>query len=184
MTKSLQDQLLGAGLINDKKAKKISKESRKEKKQKLKSKDNSLSETQASVQEAQKAKQAHDRALNLGIQKQAEAKALAAQVSQLVERYKLSRVGGEIEYSFKVGKTIKKIRVTSTMLAELAMGRLCIARRGEVYDVVPKPVADKIRERDEASIVVYNATGGQSAASKDSDDEYYAQFEIPDDLDW
>jgi uncharacterized protein YaiL (DUF2058 family) len=184
MTKSLQDQLLGAGLINDKKAKQISKENKKAKKQKVKTRDNSLSEAQAAIQEAQKRKQAHDRELNLEIKKQAETKALADQVSQLVERYKLSRVSGDIEYSFKVGKTIKKILVTPQMSEELAAGRLCIARRGEVYDVIPKPIADKIRERDESSIVVYNTKARVSTSSTDADDEYYAQFEIPDDLNW
>lgn len=185
MTKSLQDQLLGAGLIDSKKARQISKETRKAKKEKKRLHDNSPSETQAAIQEALRQKQERDRELNLKLKAEADKKALAAQVSQLVDHYKLNRKAGELEYNFKVGTKIKKIRVTQTMLDEIARGRLCIVQRGEVFDVIPKPIADKIRERDASAVVVYNANAEEgTSTSADSDDDYYAQFEIPDDLIW
>lgn len=185
MTKSLQDQLLGAGLIDSKKARQISKENRKAKKEKKRLQDNSPSETQAAIQEALRQKQERDRELNLKLKEEADKKALAAQVSQLVDHYKLKREAGDLEYNFKVGTTIKKMRVTQKTLDEIARGRLCIVQRGETFDVIPRPIADKIRERDASVIVVYNAINeGNASTSVESDDDYYAQFEIPDDLVW
>lgn len=190
MTKSLQDQLLGAGLIDSKKAKKISKENRKEKKQKARLKDASPDETQVAMQAALRQKQEHDRELNLRLKAEADRKALAAQINQLVEHYKLDRKAGDLEYNFKVDTKIKKIRVTQNMLDEIARGRLCIVQRGEIFDVIPKPIADKIRQRDTSAVVVYNAESSEGASvstdseTTDSDAAYYAQFEIPDDLVW
>ena len=184
MNKSLQDQLLKAGLVDAKKAKQISKENRKANKAKIRSKDKSPSETQAAIQEAKQQKLERDRELNLKLKQEADKKALAAQVSQLVDHYKLNREDGEAEYNFKVGKKIKKIRVKQRMLEEIIRGRLCIVKRGDVYDVIPKPIADKIRERDDSFIVVYNSDANTNEPLSESDDDYYAQFKIPDDLSW
>lgn len=185
MSKSLQDQLMGAGLIDGKKAKKISKDKRKEKNEKRRNKDDSLSESQASVQKAKQEKLARDQQLNQQRNQEAEKKALAAQVAQLIGHYKLARRSADVEFNFTHGSTIKKILVTSNMADELSRGRLCIACVGESYDVIPKPIADKIRERDESAVVVYNEKASeQGSESSEADDDYYAQFEIPDDLVW
>lgn len=187
MNKSLQDQLLKAGLINTKKAKQISKDNRKATKEKIRKKDKSPSEGQAAVQEAQKKKQVRDKELNLKLKREADKKALIAQVGQLIDHYKLKRDSGDVEYSFTVENKVKKIRVTSQMADEITRGRLCISRRGDVHDVIQKPIADKILERDTECIVVYNTkseAGASSLESSDADDDYYAQFEIPDDLTW
>lgn len=184
MTKSLQDQLLGAGLINPKKAKQISKENRKANKEKIKNKDNTPGETQAAILEAQRQKLERDRELNLKLKQEADKKALAAQINQLVNHYRLKRDSGEQEYNFKDGTLIKKIRVTPQMSEEIVRGRLCVVRCGESYELIPKPVADKIRERDASCVVVYNSKSNDEASSPASDDDYYAQFEIPDDLVW
>ncbi len=189
MNKSLQDQLLGAGLIDSKKAKKISKESRKAKKVQNKNKDDSISEAQAAALKAKQEKVERDNELNKQRNLQAEKKALSAQIAQMINHYKLQRDGGEQEYNFSDGNKIKKIRVSQGMLNEITRGRLCIARLGEAYELIPKPVADKIRERDESIIVVYNEKPTAKADNNlppatDSDEDYYAQFEIPDDLMW
>ena len=49
MSKSLQDQLLGAKLIDDKKAKKMSKDNRKAKNIQRRNKDGGMNETQAAA---------------------------------------------------------------------------------------------------------------------------------------
>ncbi len=176
---------MGAGLIDGKKAKKISKDKRKAKNEKRRNKDDSLSESQASIQKAKQEKLVRDQGLNQQRNQVAEKKALAAQVAQLIKYYKLARRSGDVEFNFSHGSTIKKILVTSSVADELSRGRLCIAFVGESYDVIPKPIADKIRERDESAVVVYNETSSQqSGESSDADDDYYAQFEIPDDLVW
>jgi uncharacterized protein YaiL (DUF2058 family) len=185
MNKSLQDQLLNAGLIDGKKAKKISNENRKTKNEQRRSKDETISEAQAATRKAQQDKLARDTDLNQKRNLEAEKKAIAAQVAQLIKHYRLKRNKGEIEYKFSDGSIIKKILVTPSMSEEIVRGRLCIARLGEAYEIIPKPVADKIRERDTAAIVVYNEKpSAQDPSDTDSDNNFYAQFEIPDDLMW
>ncbi len=199
MAKSLQDQLMGAGLIDSKKAKKISKDNRKQKKVQKKSKDNSLNEAQLAAQKAQQDKLKRDQELNQQRNAEAEKKSIAAQISQLVNHYKLDRKKGDTDYNFTDNSLIKKIVVSSEISNEIARGRLCIVRIGETYEVIPKPIADKIRERDQEVIVVYNQKPSANSSSTttssnqqtettdsadQSDDDYYAQFEIPDDLVW
>ena len=62
---------------------------------------------------------------------------------------------------------------------------MCIAKLATTYELIPKPIADKIRERDMQAVVVYNEKAAdQEKAITDEDDDFYAQFEIPDDLMW
>ncbi len=195
MTKSLQDQLMGAGLIDSKKAKKITQENRKQKKVQKKSRDDSLSEAQLAARQAQQDKIRRDQQLNQHLNSEAQKKSVAAQVIQLIKHYKLERKKGDVSYNFNDRSVIKKLLVTDEMPEEISRGRLCIARLGEAYELIPRPIADKIRERDQDSIVVYNEKPTLSSTNKptdlnsdgktpESDDDYYAQFEIPDDLTW
>jgi len=172
-------------MVDEKKAKKMAKEKRKARNEKIRSKDASLNETQAAVQKSQLEKANRDKALNHQRDQEAEIKAIAAQVAQLIKHYKLARGGGDQEYNFSDNKVIKKMYLRKGMLDEVIRGRLCIARSGEGYEVIPKPVADKILQRQENAIVVYNSKAEEGMeASKTEDDEYYAQFEIPDDMSW
>ena len=199
MKKSLQDQLLNAGLIDKKKAKKISKENRKAKNVQIKSKDHSISEAQAAAEKAKQEKLAKDKSLNEQRQQQANQKAIAAQIFQLINHYKLDREAGDIEHHFQDNKRVKKLRLTQAMSDEIARGRLCIVRHGinpetESYEIVARPIAEKIQERDASYVVVINKKPQLAQATttddvsqdqnQDSDEAYYAQFEIPDDLVW
>jgi uncharacterized protein YaiL (DUF2058 family) len=193
MNKSLQDQLLGAGLVDGKKAKQISKDSRKQKKQKGKSKEVELNEAQIAALQVQQDKLERDQALNLQRKLESDKKALAAQVAQMISHFKFARKGGELEYNFTDNNKVKKILVTQAVYDEIVRGRLCVVRSGEVYELIPKPVAEKILERDSESVVVNNESPkklkqDQGVAAPQpgvqSDDDYYAQFAIPDDLNW
>lgn len=184
MSKSLQEQLLGAKLIDEKKAKKISKQTRKEKNVQRRSKEDTLSEAQTAALKAKQEKIARDTALNEQRNQEAEKKRVAAQVAQMIGHYRIAREVGDTDYNFTDGKVIKKIRISKSLSAEIVRGRLCIARLHDKYEIIPRPVAEKIRERDENAIVVFNALPSQQVNTTESDDDYYAQFEIPDDLDW
>lgn len=189
MNKSLQDQLLGAGLVDGKKAKKISKETRKAKNEKRRNKEPLTSEAQKNAQIALEEKKAKDRELNLARQAEADKKALAAQVKQMINQYKLRHIDGETTYNFNDNGIVKRLYVKNDIAEEIIRGRLCIARLEESYELIPKPVADKIKERDEDAILVYNQKTSNkpeemTQPESDSDDAYYAQFEIPDDLTW
>lgn len=176
---SLQDQLLKAGLADEKKAKAIRNEKRKQRKQQPKG---AVQESEAEIRarKAREEKAERDRQLNLQRQKEAEKKAIQAQIRQLVETNRLDRSRGETSYQFVDGKKIKKILVDDTMVDQLSRGRLAVVRLGENYDVVPEKVARKIMERDESAVVVLH----DRKQDDQGEDDPYAGYEIPDDLMW
>ncbi|GAA0851217.1 DUF2058 family protein [Marinobacter szutsaonensis] len=176
---SLQDQLLKAGLADEKKAKAIRSEKRKQRKQQPKGAVQ-VNEAEIRARQAREEKAERDRQLNLQRQKEAEKKAIQAQIRQLVETNRLDRSRGETSYQFVDGKKIKKILVDDTMVDQLSRGRLAVVRLGENYDVVPEKVARKIMERDEGAIVVLH----DRKKDDQGDDDPYAGYEIPDDLMW
>ena len=64
----------------------------------------------------------------------------------------------------------------------LISGKLAIAKLKESYEIIPSPVAHKIQEINSSKIVLNNVNN--HSESEQDDDDYYAQFEIPDDLMW
>ena len=176
---SLQDQLLKAGLVDKKKAHKINKTKNKQVKQKQKNKIEITDETKLATQQAQTKKVARDRQLNLQRKAEAERKAVAAQIRQLVEMNRQTGDEGNIDYSFTDGTLIKRMVVTETQLTQLSNGRLCIIKLDERYELIPTLVAEKIRMRDENTQILSN----QTTEAPDEDDPY-ADFQVPDDLMW
>lgn len=183
--KSLQDQLLNAGLVDSKKAKQVSKNKRKEKNVARRTKNAPIDETKEAIQKAQYEKQKKDKELNQNLKAEADKKAIAAQIIQLIQHYRIKRIAGEIDFHFKDDNKVKTLRVDANTSDEISRGRLCIAKLDASYELIPKPIADKIRERDQTAVIVYNETSENAdQAIQDEDDQYYAQFEIPDDLMW
>jgi hypothetical protein len=176
---SLQDQLLKAGLIDDKQANKIKKTRHKQVKQKQKNKIETTNEAKLAAQQAQAEKVERDRQLNQQRKAEAERKAIGAQVRQLVEMNRQPRDDGDISYSFTDGTLVKRIPVTETQLKLLSNGRLCIIKLDEQYELIPTLVAEKIQQRDEGTRILSN----QSTETPDEDDPY-ADFQVPDDLMW
>ncbi|MEP0001548.1 DUF2058 family protein, partial [Marinobacter sp.] len=111
---SLQDQLLKAGLADEKKAKAIRNEKHKKRKQQPKGAVE-VNEAEIRARQAREEKAERDRQLNLERQKQAEKKAIQAQIRQLVETNRLDRSRGETSYQFVHDKKIKKLFVDDTM---------------------------------------------------------------------
>lgn len=186
MSNSLQDQLLKSGLVDAKKAKAIKKDKNKKKKQQPKGHAPSVSEEQLAATKAIEEKREKDRALNMARQAEAEEKALVAQVAQLVQHYQIKDAQGDIAFNFNDKGVVKRLHVTQRISDELARGRLCIVYTKEQYKIVPRPIADKIKERHEASVILYQQPDAAAEVEYEagSDEEYYAQFEIPDDLVW
>jgi uncharacterized protein YaiL (DUF2058 family) len=176
---SLQDQLLKAGLADEKKARAVRSEKRKQRKQQPKGAAQ-VNETELRARQAREEKANHDRQLNLKRQQEAEKKAIQAQIRQLVETNRLDRSRGETSYQFVHDKKIKKIFVDDTMMDQLSRGRLAIVCVNEQYEVLAEAVARKIQERDsQAVIVLHDRKNGDAG-----DDDPYAGYEIPDDLMW
>lgn len=179
MASTLQEQLLKAGLVDPRQLSSVNKEKRKQEKMQRKHKVQAVDEIKLSAEQARQEKAERDRQLNLERDNAARRKAIIAQIRQLIETSRLDRGTAELPYNFTDGTRIKKIYVTREILDQLSNGRLAIVKFEDRYDVVPKSVADKIRERDQNYVVVSN----RLLESEDPDDPY-AEYKIPDDLMW
>ena len=182
MSKSLRDQLMGAGLATKQQALKAKTKSKKNKQQARKSGDLTDQEKRRIELEKQKRVQVEkDRELNRKLEEERKVKAVEAQVRQLIEMNAISRHGGETEYKFVTDKKIKKIYVTDDQLGKLSRGLFAIGVLGEEFAIIPAQVAAKVSERMPEAIVA------QEDKAKDLTEEekdWYADFEIPDDLMW
>ncbi|WP_404363412.1 DUF2058 domain-containing protein [Marinobacter sp.] len=176
---SLQDQLLKAGLADEKKAKALKKEKHKQRKQQPKGA-TEVNETQLRAQQAREEKTEHDRQLNQKRHEEAQRKAIQAQIRELVAANRLDRKRGETAYQFVHDKKIKKIFVAEAMIDQLSRGRLAVVFVNDGYELVAEGVARKIMERDASAVVVLHERKQDDAAS----DDPYADYEIPDDLMW
>jgi uncharacterized protein YaiL (DUF2058 family) len=179
MANAFQDQFLKAGLVNKKKASKARKEKSKENRQKAKGAKIS-DESKLQSEQALAAKKEHDKQLNLEQKEAADAKAVTAQIKQLIEVNRLSRKEGDIAFNFVDGSKVKKIYLPELMHQQLSRGRLAIVRFADGYEVVATPIADKISLRSD-DIVIHQS---ESMAADDDSDDPYADYQIPDDLMW
>ncbi len=181
MGNSLLDQLKKSGLVDDKQVKKAKKAKHDVNKQQRQSKTKTPDQDKLQAQKAQAEKVARDRELNRQQKEAADRKAIAAQIKQLIEMNRIEERDGEIAYNFSDGKKVQRIYVTEKLQQQLGSGWLAIVKLGEGYELVPAAVADKIRIRDETSVVVCNAA--QRSDDKEEDNPY-ADYHVPDDLMW
>lgn len=179
--KSLQEQLMGAGLVDNKKAKAIKQEKRKQKKQQNKQPKGHVEqdETKLRLEQERKEKAERDRELNRQRQAQQEEKAIAAQIRQLIESNQIKPEQDDKTYQFVDGTKIKKIYLSEKLVNQLSKGQVSIARLEERYYLIPNQVADKIAQRDETAIIPIKV----ESQTPDEDDPY-ADYQIPDDLMW
>jgi len=177
---SLQEQLLKAGLVNKKKVKQAERNKQKVAKQ-VRQGEEVIDEAKASAEASKQAKLEKDKQHNEKIKEEAHAKALKAQIKQLILGHGIDRKYGDIDYNFTDGTKVKRIQVESLMQHQLSRGMLAIAKIGTDYFVLPGVVADKIRERDEGAIVYQADLAVQEATEED---DPYADYQIPDDLMW
>lgn len=179
MASSLQDQLKKAGLVSDKQARKAKTDKRKEHKQVRAGQGPSPDEARRQAELARAEKAERDRQLNQERQREAERKALAAQVRQMIEANRLPLETGDLPYHFVDDGKVKTLRVGPQVQKDLARGRLAVARLDGGYALLKAEVAERVAARDPAAIVLRH----QSEAPKDIDDPY-AGYEVPDDLLW
>ena len=175
----LQEQLLKAGLINKARAAQVVREQAKKHKGKAPA---PASPEQIDARRLQAEKAEHDRAIAAERNARTRASEARAQIRQIVEAHKVKREG-EIAYRFTDGDKIRDVLVNPSLRAQLAAGTLVIVRHDPGYELLPRAAADKVRERDAAMIVLDHGRSG-TRTSDDADDEYYKQFEVPDDLTW
>lgn len=173
---ALQAQLLKAGLVDNKKAKKLSKQAVHEQRT-GESKD---AEVKAKIAQAQQEKLAKDQAIEQEKKAALQEKELKAAIMQMIHQYKIRDTDGEVVYQFLDGK-IKKVYINQQIYNALVAGSLVIAKENDSYAFLPKALAERINSKMEGFIIVNNAE--KNEATTDEEDPY-AAYVIPDDLMW
>ena len=174
---SLRDQLLKAGLVNQKQAKQVGKEKQKEQRLVHKGQAQVDDSQKRAAQEALAEKVKRDQELNRQQQEKVEQKARTAQVKQLIEASRLPKLTTEDYYNFVDDKKVKRISVNALVRNKLSSGSLAIVHHGGGYEIIPREAALKIQERDPRRIVLLNTP----TEAPDADDPY-AAYQVPDDL--
>ena len=109
MSISLRDQLLKAGLVNQKQAKQVSKDKQKEQRLVHKGQIEADDSQKRAAQDAMAEKAKRDQELNRQQQEKVELKARTAQVKQLIEVSRLPKLTTEDYYNFVDDKKVKRI---------------------------------------------------------------------------
>ncbi|MCG2608445.1 DUF2058 domain-containing protein [Acinetobacter sp. SM34] len=174
---ALQAQLLKAGLVDNKKAKKLSKQAVHEQR----TGQSDEAELKAKIAQAHQEKLAKDQALDLEKKRLLQGKELKAAIVQMINQHKIKEIDGEVAYQFIDDNKVKKIYLNQQIYNALVSGSLIIAKEAESYAVLPKALADRINDKMEGFIIVNNSE--QNEQTTDEDDPY-AAYVIPDDLMW
>ena len=85
--------------------------------------------------------------------------------------------------NFTDNNVVKRMYVSDAVHKLVVDARLAVVRLDDDYALIPTPVADKIAERD-ANVVIYRADLREENKEKSAEDDWYADYEIPDDLTW
>lgn len=177
MANSFKDQLVKAGLVD---RDRVKKEKHDKQKNSIQHRRKAAPTAQAAGTTTERAQATErDRQLNLQRKQAADQKALAAQLKQLIEANRLPRDGADVAYHFTDNHKIQRLFVTAAMHKQITGGSLAIVKHDAQYDVVPAAIAEKLRARDAASVVLC-VDPQQGAGGRDDE----AEHPVPDDLIW
>lgn len=174
---ALQAQLLKAGLVDNKKAKKLSKQAVHEQR----TGQSSDAEIKAKIEQDLQQKIAKDQSLNLEKKRLLDEKALHAAAVQMIGQHKIKDTDGEITYQFIDDSKVKKIYINQQIYNALVSGSLVIAKDQSSYAILPKALADRINEKMTGFIIVNHSENTQAVTDEE---DPYAAYVIPDDLMW
>lgn len=175
MGNSLQDQLLKAGLVTPHQA-------RQSKSNQRKGRRGDSEETdakRAAIAAAKAEKAARDRELNRARAQEAQRKAEQSALREMIHQQRLTRANGDLAYNFADGSALKRLYVTTAQHAGIVCGELAIVRQDTFYELIPAATAERIAARDPSLILVWN-----QGAERPSEDDPYAEYQVPDDLIW
>jgi len=174
---ALQAQLLKAGLVDNKKAKKLSKQAVHEQR----TGQSNEAELKAKIAQDKQEKLAKDQALDLEKKRLLQGKELKAAIIQMINQHKIRDIDGEVSYQFIDESKIKKIYLNQQIYNALVSGSLVIAKESESYAVLPKALADRINDKMTGFIIVNNSEKNEQITDEE---DPYAAYVIPDDLMW
>jgi uncharacterized protein YaiL (DUF2058 family) len=174
---TLQEQLLKAGLVDKNKANKANKELRKQTRQQRNKKQTA---TPTAEQSRQQEKAAKDRELNLRREEARKQREIAIQIKQLVESHRHPRSNDDDDKPFyfnNKGK-VKQMYVSADTHKLITSNKLVIVNCNGVFELVPKEIAEKIRQRNPSLVI------DLTEEKPTSKDDPYADYQVPDDLIW
>lgn len=174
LSMSLKDQLMKSGLANAKTARKAAHEKR------MEAKDPNATTAKSLADQARQDQAERDRALNRQQQQERDLKAQQAAILQFIQTHRIDRHGGDQPYQFTADKKIKKIYVTNVQYDQLVRGQIAIVQTNEAFELIPKPVAERLNLRAPDHPVWLNAPADQTSP----EDDPYKDYPIPDDLMW
>lgn len=154
---SLQEQLLKAGLVNQKQVKKAEHDKRVQKKKGNKGAQPNSDEAKERLKK-QRAQQAeYDRQLNRARLEQEQEKAAMAAAQQLIQANgeKLEQGDVAFHYVSACGK-IERLYVTQQVADQLGSGTVAVADNAGEYVLIPAETVTKVLQRDAQLIVAYN----------------------------
>ena len=182
MGETLQEQLRRLGLVQKEKAE----AEKREKHQQLKANKAKkgvpppIDENALLAQEAQRKKAARVQELDRQRQEKLRKREEAAQAQQLIAAHALPRPKDGIAYRFADQGKIFRVFVEKAVVDQLSRGKAAIVRAGGDYAVVPADIARQLREINPALLAFFSDNSGQVK----TDDDPYAEYAVPDDLDW
>ena len=174
---ALQAQLLKAGLVDNKKAKKLNKQNQHE----HRTGQSNEAELKANIEKSKQEKLQKDQALNQEKQRQLEEKALKAAIIQMISQHKIKDIAGDVSYQFIDENKVKKVYISQTVYNALVAGSLVIAKDQDSYAYLPKALADKIDQKMQGFILVDHTQNNEQTTDEE---DPYAAYVIPDDLMW
>ena len=174
---ALQAQLLKAGLVDNKKAKKLSKQAVHEQR----TGQSDEAELKAKIAQDQQEKLEKDQALDLEKKRLLQGKELKAAIVQMINQHKIRDIDGEVSYQFIDESKVKKIYLNQQIYNALVSGSLVVAKESDSYAILPKALADRINDKMEGFIIVNNSENNEQTTDEE---DPYAAYVIPADLMW
>lgn len=198
MAGSLQDQLLGAGLIKKQKAKNIQTAKKKAVKQSRANNTELVDEAAELAKKAQQEQRLKSQQLNEQRKLEAQQKAVLAQIRQIIELNSIPKIkkntseDSAVSYNFTDENKIKTLHVSPENHDLMARGIIAVAKLEEgtsagnnvTYHLIPAEAANKISERNSRSVVLLNDTLTSKGEEQGKSEDPYADFQVPDDLMW
>lgn len=182
---SLRDQLLKAGLVDEKRTKKAKHDDKQQHRKALKARKSGQkpqpTTTEQAAERAGQEREMHaqlSRDLNRERDASHALKALRTEVRKLLEQHAQAFDRGDVRYNFAENRKIKRIYVTHKQQQALAAGELAIVSWDGRHLLVPAEVGRRALEKLPDTVVVI-----AEPETLDPDDPY-AAFPIPDDLEW
>ena len=183
MGNPFQDQLLKAGVVTKQQVKKAQKSSSKKKKEQRSKKEKIVDETKLKAQQAIRDKAERDKELNKRKEEQAKQKSVSVEIDQLITANLIKRSEEcEIIYNFEHRKKVNRIYINADMKQRIIDGKLGIARIEGRYELIPKLIAERIQQRNEKRVILFDQA--EQEESNIDENDPYAKFQVPDDLIW